>query len=1011
VSAALRRLGTPAPEPWHAACCPAPWFGPHTTGTKHGDWSAYRNATALAQKHNSSVSLLLRDGNIVDGDRCTPLVLINSPRGCQGRQRVVWRPSEGSGAVHSVTFELLEGHLVQAGFKVQEGPPLSLAHLRGAEEIVVVGSGVGVRPVSTIDGEAVGKGSSQLLHVLRAALCDVRRKGWHTLEDTVEAAAGLKPPVGCRRWPAPTDDWFMPSLAQLLLDSRLWGGDATERGWAPDQLLLHSGGPTSDVASFSMIAGPASLRFRAHQPKATLEVVEDPDLPAERPTCRRRLSPVSGHIPLVEGGLDGQPELQWSVEKWSTGCWEPAGDSQHAHSLAEVLRAVAEVSKRIDPVGPPQSNTEVLQLPVSGSAVAGLLGYDLVQWTEPLRLQHTAKPDDLIGVLYRVDRWLVHDRTRGALWLCAPPGDAWAVAVERLLDEQSATLVPCTFCPLASERGGTGASSSIDDATHAEAVRTVQECIRAGQLYQLNFGRCWAGRLQEEPWGLMQRLFLCNAAPFSAFLSVPDERLALCSSSPELLLAVRAGVASTSPIKGTCGRGACAEEDARLRHGMLASRKEVAEHLMLVDLERHDLGRACAAGSVSWESWRVETFPRVQHMVSSVRGRLSAGADAWDALAALFPGGSITGCPKTATIAAIDALERQRRGCWTGSIGYVDLHSGDCQWNILIRTLEAHGGGEAGWLAEVKAGGGLTIGSEPEAEVEEAKAKAGQLLRTAFGVGAAVVGVGTCSTGLAQHTIEPVDERVEGLLAALAEASRRGEAGCQQCSGDWRRWSRGQALPAVGPAACRVLFVENLDSFSLNIVNACALLGAEVLVVDGRGQGGPSAEEALEAIRPSHVVLGPGPGRPESSPLTMALAHLAVAGSLGIPLLGICFGHQALGLACGWQLLPSTLGAVHGVPERIHHDGRQLFAGLPSPACMVRYNSLVLQPSVGVAAAEEDLAGALEVAAWDETRSLVMAVRHARLPVCGVQFHPESAGSRGGAQLLQAFLQLAPACG
>lgn len=208
--------------------------------------------------------------------------------------------------------------------------------------------------------------------------------------------------------------------------------------------------------------------------------------------------------------------------------------------------------------------------------------------------------------------------------------------------------------------------SHIDDAQHVSAVKAVQEAITAGHLYQLNFGRTWSGTLSNSPWELMQELYRCNAAPFSGFLQMQpsdsDEALALCSCSPELLLELKGRLLSTCPIKGTCPRGATDAEDEELRREMLRSRKEVAEHLMLVDLERHDLARASRPGSVRWSSWRVETFPRVQHMVSRVTGELRADADVWDALGAVFPGGSITGCPKTATIAAIDELERSPRG-------------------------------------------------------------------------------------------------------------------------------------------------------------------------------------------------------------------------------------------------------------------------------------------------------------------------------------------------------------
>lgn len=476
----------------------------------------------------------------------------------------------------------------------------------------------------------------------------------------------------------------------------------------------------------------------------------------------------------------------------------------------------------------------------------------------------------------------------------------------------------------------------------------------------------------------------------------------------------------------------------------LLTKKELAEHLMLVDLERHDLGRVCEAGSVSWESWRVESFPRVQHMTSKVMGRLRSDADSWDALAAVFPGGSITGCPKTVTIAAIDELEPIPRQMWTGSMGYCDLQSGDSQWSILIRTLVAHKAksdeGKAAnvaatprhdssqnccgcWTAEVKAGGGLTIGSVPQAEVDEARAKAEKLLHTAFGAGAETISVlAGCNhvEDLGHHDIEPSNPHAAGLLSAFSEAAKgRARRRLEDSCTAWRCWSHGDpplappvsAREVIGESFCslRVLFVDNLDSFSLNIVNACAILGAEVVMVNGRGPQAPSTAEALHSVRPTHIIIGPGPGRPDMSPLSMELAQRALDGSLGVPLLGICLGHQALGLAAGWRLVTSPLGPVHGVPEDIHHDGQQLFAGLPSPVRMVRYNSLVVvEPKANAEEIARSQQGHLVVCAWDEHQTLVMAVRHTRLPAYGVQFHPESAGSRGGSALFEAFLRTSP---
>jgi len=1002
---------------------------------------------------------MLRNGHVVDGDRCTPLVLLKPVEGEVHRQPVVWRPAEGCGAVHSVTVALIESHLMQAGFTMQEGPPLTVEALHDADEVIVVGSGVGVQQLRAVDGKIVGNGKTRLLQAARSALQQARRGGWYTVTAVAQCLKHLPAEDGWKHWPAPTGEWLMPSIAQVLLEHRLWGDSAIERGWAPDRLLLHSGGPPSDMATFSMLAGPPTLRFRARQPRPSPHTDRSMCKTSGRSntgadTKRRRLGTAAeGRIPLLGENGAMRPELCWACEEWSTEQWQPLEPTVSALSLSSALRNVAVAARQAHPSRMPQGTTDSSHLPIRGSSIAGLMGYDLVQWTEPLNLDCVANPDELIGVLYRVDRWLLHDRSRGTVSLWALPGDPWGTHVARVVDGCLPALRPLDLKPInptplqhgckAPGSNCGSAISSMDDESHKKVVNSVQDLIRSGHLYQLNFGRQWTGRLREHPWDLMLRLFTVNASPYSAFLMVPDEGLALCSSSPELLLSTVGGMATTCPIKGTCKRGRDTAEDAKFREEMVADKKELAEHLMLVDLERHDLGRVCKAGSVAWESWRVESFPRVQHMTSRVIGRLRADADSWEALAAVFPGGSITGCPKTVTIAAIDELEPIPRQMWTGSMGYCDLQSGDSQWSILIRTLVAHKAkpdednaakGAATpthehsrnccdcWTAEVKAGGGLTIGSVPQAEVDEAKAKAEKLLHTAFGACTETVSVSTgCNhvEDLGQYEIKPSNPHAAALLSAFSEAAN-GKARCcpQDCCTAWRCWSHGD--PPLAPITAgdvigesvgspRVLFIDNLDSFSLNIVNACAILGAEVVIVNGRGPQAPSAAEAFDGVRPTHIIIGPGPGRPEMSPLTMELAQCALAGSLGIPLLGICLGHQALCLAAGCRLVASPRGPVHGVPEDIHHDGQQLFGGLPSPVRMVRYNSLVVLEAEAKTEEETiDQQGRLTACAWDESRTLVMAVRHTRLPVCGVQFHPESAGSCSGSALFNAFLRTAP---
>ena len=262
--------------------------------------------------------------------------------------------------------------------------------------------------------------------------------------------------------------------------------------------------------------------------------------------------------------------------------------------------------------------------------------------------------------------------------------------------------------------------NSESDSEHARKVEKIRESIRGGHLYQVNYGRRWQGEMSGQPWDTFLRMTHSNPAPFSSWLYLADHGWAVASASPERLMRLDSGVVSTRPIKGTRARGRDEKVDSALRLELASSEKEMAEHLMLVDLERHDLSSVCQSGSVHWSDCRIEALANVQHLVSGVEGKLSPNTSAGKSLAALFPGGSITGCPKIVTMAAIDELEGSPRSAWTGSIGHLNQSAGQADWNILIRTMEAHSGPES-WFATVQAGGGVVIDSNPAAEVEAAR--------------------------------------------------------------------------------------------------------------------------------------------------------------------------------------------------------------------------------------------------------------------------------------------------
>ncbi|MFH1706305.1 MAG: anthranilate synthase component I family protein [Planctomycetota bacterium] len=271
-------------------------------------------------------------------------------------------------------------------------------------------------------------------------------------------------------------------------------------------------------------------------------------------------------------------------------------------------------------------------------------------------------------------------------------------------------------------------TNSMDQAAHHAAVERTRRHIIDGDIYQANIARQFAIPIQGEPYPLFRAVFDKNPAPFFAFLNCGDHQI--LSSSPELLLKVTDGVAVSKPIKGTAPRGATPAADRSARTALERSVKDAAELNMIVDLVRNDLGRVCAAGSVAVHGHReVRAYTNVFHTHSTVTGRLRPGVPPGQVIRALFPGGSITGCPKVRSMEIIDAIEPVRRHIYTGSIGYVTAN-GDMQFNIAIRTGLVHGG-----KLFFSVGGGIVYDSVPEREFVETEDKAGTWIAVIRGVG------------------------------------------------------------------------------------------------------------------------------------------------------------------------------------------------------------------------------------------------------------------------------------
>jgi len=269
--------------------------------------------------------------------------------------------------------------------------------------------------------------------------------------------------------------------------------------------------------------------------------------------------------------------------------------------------------------------------------------------------------------------------------------------------------------------------STFTPETYRAAVEQVRGLIAAGEIFQANLSQRWTVSITAaSPTALAlalgESLASVSPSPYAAWLGGPDH--AVASASPERFLELRGRRVETRPIKGTRPRAADAAEDRRLRSELLASAKDRAENVMIVDVLRNDLGRVCETGSVEVAALcEPESFPQVHHLTSTVRGQLREGLDGFDLLHACFPGGSITGAPKLRAIEILERIEPVRRHLYTGSIGWMDW-SGDADWNIAIRTATV-----AATSIRFSAGGGITSESDPDAEYRETLHKAQGMVR------------------------------------------------------------------------------------------------------------------------------------------------------------------------------------------------------------------------------------------------------------------------------------------
>jgi para-aminobenzoate synthetase component 1 len=361
----------------------------------------------------------------------------------------------------------------------------------------------------------------------------------------------------------------------------------------------------------------------------------------------------------------------------------------------------------------PQTRSDVLpdHLPFHGGWL-GWLGYDLAWEIEKLP---STKADNLpfpVAYWYEPDSFAILDHQAQILWLAATKPEDLDKYEQSLTNHPDFELIDPHPSPLIFY------TSQLD---YEKAVKKALDYIRKGDIFQANLSLRFKSTTKAKGWQIYRSLQQINPSPFASYWRTPWGEMISCS--PERLVKLARGIASTRPIAGTRPRGKTEALDRQLAEELLTNKKERAEHIMLVDLERNDLGRVCEWGSVDVdELLTIERYSHVMHLVSNVQGKLDKKYHAIDLIKALFPGGTITGCPKVRCLEIIEELEPVRRNLFYGSCGYIDLR-GHLDLNILIRTLlmTAQGNLNTVWG---QVGAGIVADSDPEKEWLESLHKA-----------------------------------------------------------------------------------------------------------------------------------------------------------------------------------------------------------------------------------------------------------------------------------------------
>jgi anthranilate synthase component 1 len=456
-------------------------------------------------------------------------------------------------------------------------------------------------------------------------------------------------------------------------------------------------------------------------------------------------TPVSAFLKIHQGKHGFLLESMEGGEKWGRYSFlgtDPALTFTSKGPVVEVISRTGEV-RRFTATNPFTALQELIEqyqmatvegLPRFAGGLVGYIAYDLVRFFERLPQR---VPDDLsLPDAYFVlpDTLLIFDNIAQKIKVLALAFVGDGTDLPAAYDEAVARI-DAVVARLSQERVATYRGGEIPAARHAgevrsnlfqadyeAAVRRAKEYIRAGDIIQVVLAQRFEVPLQAAPFNVYRCLRTINPSPYMFYLHLGD--LVLAGTSPEVMVRVEGGEVTVRPIAGTRPRGTVEVEDRRQEEELLTDPKEIAEHVMLLDLGRNDVGRVARIGSVAvTEKMAVERYSHVMHLVSNVRGELAEGKGCFDAFRSTFPAGTLTGAPKIRAMEIIEELEPVRRGVYGGAVGYFGF-SGNMDTGIAIRTILMHGG-----KAYVQAGAGIVADSDPEREHLECVNKARGMLQ------------------------------------------------------------------------------------------------------------------------------------------------------------------------------------------------------------------------------------------------------------------------------------------